>query len=111
MLDLRSVDLAQTEGKTHDETPIPMCQNLEISDDWTARVDVVIIGAGQAGLSAAGYLKALGVQCVVLEKHKEVGDQWTDRYESLMVRCLLSYHLDLKIAYPYASDPHTVGLQ
>jgi hypothetical protein len=42
----------------------------------------VVIGAGQAGLSVAGRLKALGVSCVVLEKYAEVGDNWKMRYDS-----------------------------
>ncbi|KUJ17712.1 putative flavin-containing monooxygenase [Mollisia scopiformis] len=44
--------------------------------------DCVVVGAGQAGLSVAGRLKALGVSCVVLEKSPEVGDNWRMRYDS-----------------------------
>ena len=45
--------------------------------------DCVIIGGGQAGLSTAGRLKALGVSYLVLEKHDEVGDSWYTRYDSM----------------------------
>jgi hypothetical protein len=44
--------------------------------------DCVIIGGGQAGLSAAGRLKALDVSYVVLDKQDEVGDSWKSRYSS-----------------------------
>lgn len=42
----------------------------------------VVIGGGQAGLSAGGRLQALGVSYVVLEKNKNIGDAWRMRYES-----------------------------
>lgn len=44
--------------------------------------ECVIIGGGQAGLSVAGRLKALGVPYVILEKHAKVGDNWKTRYDS-----------------------------
>ena len=47
--------------------------------------ECIIIGGGQAGLSTAGRLKALGISYVVLDKYKEVGDSWKSRYGS--VKC------------------------
>jgi hypothetical protein len=44
--------------------------------------DCIVIGGGQAGLSQAGRLKALGVSYVVLDKYQEVGDNWKLRYGS-----------------------------
>lgn len=44
--------------------------------------ECAVIGAGQAGLSVAGRLKALGVTYVVLEKNRAVGDNWALRYKS-----------------------------
>jgi putative flavoprotein involved in K+ transport len=38
-------------------------------------VDVVIVGAGQAGLAVSYYLRALGVEHVVLERG-EIGESW-----------------------------------
>ncbi|KAK6428070.1 hypothetical protein LTR95_015792, partial [Oleoguttula sp. CCFEE 5521] len=45
--------------------------------------DVLIVGGGQAGLSVAGRLQALGIRYVLLEKHKTLGDVWRTRYASL----------------------------
>ena len=45
--------------------------------------DCVVVGAGMAGLTVAGRLKALGVSCVNIEKNKEVGDNWSLRYEAV----------------------------
>lgn len=48
-----------------------------------ARHDAIVIGAGQAGLSAAHHLARRGVDFVVLERNARVGDQWRSRYDSL----------------------------
>lgn len=45
--------------------------------------EAVVIGGGQAGLSTAGRLQALGVKYVLLEKHDQIGDTWGKRYDSL----------------------------
>lgn len=50
--------------------------------DEKSHFDCVVIGGGQAGLSVAGRLKALRVSYVVIEKYKEVGDNWKNRYDS-----------------------------
>ena len=52
-----------------------------------ARVDVVVIGAGQAGLSVAYYLQRLGVRPgvdqVVLDRGPGAGGAWQHRWASL----------------------------
>lgn len=48
-------------------------------------IDVVIIGAGQAGLAAAYYLQQAGVNYVVLGKEIRIGDPWRKRYNSLIL--------------------------
>jgi hypothetical protein len=50
--------------------------------DEKSHFDCIVIGGGQAGLSMAGRLKALGISYVVLDKYKEVGDSWGKRYNS-----------------------------
>lgn len=44
---------------------------------------VLVVGAGQAGLSIAARLTQLGVDTLVLEKNKHVGDNWRNRYHAL----------------------------
>lgn len=48
-----------------------------------AQHDAIVIGAGQAGLSAAHHLARRGVDFVVPERNARVGDQWRSRYDSL----------------------------
>lgn len=45
--------------------------------------EVVIVGAGQAGLSVAARLRPLGVDALIIDKHARVGDVWRKRYRSL----------------------------
>jgi putative flavoprotein involved in K+ transport len=49
----------------------------------TERIQTVIIGAGQAGLAAAYYLKRRGLPFILLEAHQRVGDAWRKRWDSL----------------------------
>jgi cation diffusion facilitator CzcD-associated flavoprotein CzcO len=44
---------------------------------------VIVIGAGHAGLVAATRLKHLGVETLVVDKSARVGDVWRNRYKSL----------------------------
>jgi putative flavoprotein involved in K+ transport len=48
-----------------------------------ARVSVLVVGAGQAGLAAAQALRAVGLECVVHERHTRIGDSWRQRFDSL----------------------------
>ena len=45
--------------------------------------DAVVIGAGQAGLSASYHLKRLGVDHVVLDADERPGGAWQHRWDSL----------------------------
>ncbi|KAL9109087.1 MAG: hypothetical protein Q9227_006178 [Pyrenula ochraceoflavens] len=44
---------------------------------------VVIVGAGMAGLSISGRLKALGVPSLIIETNSSIGGNWTNRYASV----------------------------
>lgn len=45
--------------------------------------DVVIVGAGQSGLAAGYYLRRAGLDFVILDRARRIGDAWRQRYESL----------------------------
>lgn len=44
---------------------------------------VVVIGGGQAGLAIAARLTQLGVDTLIIERNKRIGDNWRHRYHSL----------------------------
>jgi putative flavoprotein involved in K+ transport len=49
----------------------------------TERVNTIVIGGGQAGLSTAYHLAQRGVDSVVLDASARVGDTWRRRWDSL----------------------------
>lgn len=52
---------------------------------------VIIIGGGAAGLSAAGALKSVGVESLVLDKKHAVGASWSERYDALHLHTVRRY--------------------
>jgi putative flavoprotein involved in K+ transport len=44
---------------------------------------VLVIGAGQAGLSMGARLGALGIDTLIVDRNAEIGDNWRNRYHSL----------------------------
>ncbi len=61
---------------------------------------VVVVGAGQGALTVAARLKQLGVDTLVVERNPRVGDNWRNRYRSLVLHDPVWYdHL------PYLSFP------
>jgi thioredoxin reductase len=44
---------------------------------------VLVVGGGQAGLSIAARLHALGIDTLIVDRHERIGDNWRKRYHSL----------------------------
>ena len=53
------------------------------NESHTERVNTVVIGAGQAGLSVGYHLRQRDVPFVILDAGERVGDQWRHRWDSL----------------------------
>lgn len=47
--------------------------------------EVLVIGAGHSGLGLAAYLGAMNVHALVVERNARVGDNWRNRYDSLVL--------------------------
>jgi len=47
------------------------------------RIDTVVIGGGQAGLSVGYHLQRKGVQFVILDASARIGNAWRNRWDSL----------------------------
>ena len=54
---------------------------------------VLIIGAGQSGLSLAARLKTLDVPTLVIEKNARIGDNWRNRYDALCLHTPICEYL------------------
>jgi len=50
---------------------------------FSQRVNTVVIGGGQAGLSVGHHLARRGVRFVILDASARVGDAWRQRWDSL----------------------------
>src|SRR5262245_37079911 len=49
----------------------------------TERVNTVVIGGGQAGLSVGYHLAKRGMEFVILDASERIGDTWRRRWDSL----------------------------
>ncbi|MET3697896.1 putative flavoprotein involved in K+ transport [Bacillus oleivorans] len=49
------------------------------------QIDVVVVGAGQAGIAMGYYLKQTGLSFVLLDANKKIGESWRQRYDSLVL--------------------------
>ena len=67
------------------------------------RVQVIVIGAGQAGLAAGRYLAQAGVDFLILEAADRVGDVWRNRWDSL--RLFTAAEFAGLPGLPYPGDP------
>ncbi|MEP6898786.1 MAG: NAD(P)/FAD-dependent oxidoreductase [Rhodanobacter sp.] len=65
---------------------------------------VVIVGAGAAGLSAAGALRQQGIDAVLLEQDSAIGGTWARRYDRLHLHTVRAYsglaHYPIPRTYP-----------
>ncbi|CZR66950.1 related to flavin-containing monooxygenase [Phialocephala subalpina] len=79
--------LENFEGHGHPDDPSPIFQAsttaTKLSVQLKHEVSVLIIGAGQAGLSLAGRLGALSIPYLLLEKESEIGWSWTGKYDGV----------------------------
>ncbi len=73
----------------------------QITGDAPIRTEVVIVGAGPAGLAVAACLRQAGVPCVVLERGDRIAPSWHRHYERLHLHTAKTFsHL------PYFAFPH-----
>src|SRR4051794_40341909 len=54
-------------------------------------LDVLVIGAGQAGLATGYHLRSTGLRYELLERHGRIGDSWRMRFDSLTLFTPRSY--------------------
>src|SRR5215467_13873221 len=69
----------------------------------TERIDTVVIGAGQTGLSVGYHLAGSGVPFVILEANDRVGDTWRRRWDSL--RLFTPARFDGLVGKPFPAPP------
>lgn len=65
---------------------------------------VIVIGAGQAGLSAGYFLKKNKIDFLILDACERVGDSWRNRWDSL--RLFTPAKFSSLVGMPFPSDPN-----
>ena len=73
------------------------------------RHEVVVIGAGQAGLAAGYHLAQRGIEFVILEAGARVGDVWRNRYDSLLLYSPAKYDALPGYPFPLARNAFPTG--
>ena len=72
-------------------------------------VDTVVIGAGQAGLSAGYHLRRRGLSFVILDADARIGDHWRDRWDSLKLYSPAKYDALPGMPFPAPSSHWPTG--
>ncbi|HEX9611679.1 MAG TPA: NAD(P)-binding domain-containing protein [Gemmatimonadales bacterium] len=75
------------------------------SDGTLERVETVIVGGGQAGLSVGYHLAQRGLPFVILDAHERIGDAWRRRWDSL--RLFTPARYDGLPGMPFPAAAHT----
>jgi putative flavoprotein involved in K+ transport len=70
-------------GSTTRESSQPRLGSERSAGRSTEQIDVLVVGAGQAGLSVGYYLRSSGMGIALVDRHGRVGDSWRERYDSL----------------------------
>jgi putative flavoprotein involved in K+ transport len=70
------------------------------------RLDVIVIGAGQAGLAVAWQLSRRGLRFVVLEAAGQLGNSWRTRWDSLRLFTPAQYDALPGMAFPAPDDTY-----
>jgi putative flavoprotein involved in K+ transport len=80
----------------------PRDNDTDVPAEW---FDTVIVGGGQAGLSAGYHLARLGRSFVILDEHERTGDRWREHYDSLRLYSPARY--DGLPGMPFPASPYT----
>lgn len=61
---------------------------------------VLIVGGGQGGLNTAARLKVMGIDALIIESNKAIGDNWRNRYKFLVLHDPVWYDHLAYIPFP-----------
>src|SRR5688572_460320 len=86
-------------------TPIQQGGNRMSSERDAEFFDTVIIGGGQAGLTAGYHLSRQGRSFVILDANERIGDAWRKRWDSL--RLFTPARFDGLPGLPFPAPPWT----
>ena len=95
----------RTTGFIEEGTAFMELAGLRLLPRPRERFDVIVIGAGQAGLSVGYHLARQGLSFVILDANQRVGDSWRKRWDSL--RLFTPARFDSLDGMPFPAPPHS----
>ena len=95
-------DLAQLTPKSPRNEVIDTTLRTDEERPQPERIRIVVIGAGQAGLSVGYHLARRNLPFVILDAHERVGDTWRERWDSLRLFTPARYDALDGMAFPAA---------
>src|SRR6478672_10266616 len=75
----------------------------------TERIDTIVIGGGQAGLSAGYHLAERGLPFAILDADPRIGDHWRDRWDTLRLYSPARYDSLPGMRFPAPSSHWPTG--
>lgn len=96
-------DLIETGNALRTQAGVFEKPNSTTATASAKRYPVVVIGAGQAGLSVSYHLQRLGISHIVLDGASRIGEVWRKRWDSL--RLFTAAKFDGLDGYPFPADP------
>src|SRR5213076_2436831 len=70
-------------------------------------LDILVVGAGQAGLAQGYHLKATPFTFQIVDCHRRIGDSWRKRYDSLVLFTPRAYSALPSLAVPGDPEGYT----
>ena len=89
---------------THSDSANP--KRREMAPFRGNTLDVLVIGAGQAGLAVAYHLREAGLRLLVVDAAAEVGAAWRNRWDSLTLFTPAQYDALPGMAFPAPADTY-----
>lgn len=71
--------------RTNGQAAGPKDRDFASVDPYPHVLDVLVIGAGQAGLALGFHLNKTPLRFRIVDRHARVGDSWRTRYDSLVL--------------------------
>jgi putative flavoprotein involved in K+ transport len=78
--------------------------DLSATEQRSSSLDVVVIGAGQAGLAMGYFLARQGLRFVILDRAPSIAAAWRDRWDSLTLFTPRRYNSIPGLAFPGHPD-------
>jgi putative flavoprotein involved in K+ transport len=99
-----SVATLSVTGTANHQSTEPVNTTARASAPATELLEVLVIGAGQAGLAVGYHLRSSGIRFALLDRHMRAGDSWRERHDSLTLFTPRSYSALAGVDFP--GDPN-----